>query len=555
MRKILIPCSINVAELVDALKASPTRAANLKQKIYYFLALIIDTNDNYRLNDDNGGYHKLCSAELKKALGSKDFYVIRDLLMNPADPIIEVDNSWHNPNGGKSSGYCQGYRITSKYNTGEVVFKTIPNKLSKVISKYADKDTSVTDAAPDYTFLLDQFESNALSFDPKVYDFISNFSQQLLIRIQNNNPYQIKLLHNLIGRWIYYISQTEDNKLWCKVSPKNHRLNSSITNLPRILRPFLLFNGESLTCVDVTSSQPYILSSVMQAKFYNESTVGFNLKTIYPELYRELIENGSIDTSNTGVKYYSSNTGYTSSFISNLSNSSSFMWCNFFTAPDVDSITNYTQAPFYLDFYTDLLNRYYTYNNIPKRLAQKDDREKLKGTMMYVLFDENKGHRNNNLQIQMFQTVYPGVEKWLNQIHSLIGKKRFSYLLQRAESYLLLNVICREFNEQYPAAPLLTIHDGLFTTKDYVRNLNGLVLRRLREITGIIAGCKTKASQIDPNPQIQDVENEWAKIEPINTVEKYLKNINGVFTSNITRGSQFLENFGRDFLKGIDDQI
>jgi hypothetical protein len=555
MRKILIPCSINVAELVDALKASPTRAANLKQKIYYFLALIIDTNDNYRLNDDNGGYHKLCSAELKKALGSKDFYVIRDLLMNPADPIIEVDNSWHNPNGGKSSGYCQGYRITSKYNTGEVVFKTIPNKLSKVISKYADKDTSVTDAAPDYTFLLDQFESNALSFDPKVYDFISNFSQQLLIRIQNNNPYQIKLLHNLIGRWIYYISQTEDNKLWCKVSPKNHRLNSSITNLPRILRPFLLFNGESLTCVDVTSSQPYILSSVMQAKFYNESTVGFNLKTIYPELYRELIENGSIDTSNTGVKYYSSNTGYTSSFISNLSNSSSFMWCNFFTAPDVDSITNYTQAPFYLDFYTDLLNRYYTYNNIPKRVAQKDDREKLKGTMMYVLFDENKGHRNNNLQIQMFQTVYPGVEKWLNQIHSLIGKKRFSYLLQRAESYLLLNVICREFNEQYPAAPLLTIHDGLFTTKDYVRNLNGLVLRRLREITGIIAGCKTKASQIDPSPQIQDVENEWAKIEPINTVEKYLKNINGVFTSNITRGSQFLENFGRDFLKGIDDQI
>ena len=422
-----------------------------------------------------------------------------------------------------------------------------------MIVKHADKDTSVTDAAPDYTFLLDQFESNALSFDPKVYDFISNFSQQLLIRIQNNNPYQIKLLHNLIGRWIYYISQTEDNKLWCKVSPKNHRLNSSITNLPKILRPFLLFNGESLTCVDVTSSQPYILSSVMQAKFYNESTVGFNLKTIYPELYRELIENGSIDTSNTGVKYYSSNTGYTSSFISNLSNSSSFMWCNFFTAPDIDSITNYTQAPFYLDFYTDLLNRYYTYNNIPKRVAQKDDREKLKGTMMYVLFDENKGHRNNNLQIQMFQTVYPGVEKWLNQIHSLIGKKRFSYLLQRAESYLLLNVICREFNEQHPTSPLITIHDGLFTTKDYVRNLNGFVLRRLREITGIIAGCKTKVSQIDPNPQIQDVENEWAKIEPINTEEKYLKNINGVFITNINSGSDFLENFGRNFLNGIDD--
>ena len=548
---VYILSAVNVAGLVDTLKVSPTRTTNLKHKIYYFLSLLSDTNDNYRLNSDNGGYHNLCSFELKKILGNKDFYIIRDLLLNPEDPIIELDNSWHNPNGANSSGYCQGYRITPNYNTGEVVFKTIPKKLSKVISKYADKDTSAADAAPDYKFLLEQFESNTLSFDPKVYKFISNFSQQLLVRIQNNNPYQIKLVHNLIGRWIYYIKQIENYKSWCKVSPKNHRLNSSITNLPRLLRPFLLFNGESLTCVDVTSSQPYLLSSIMQAKFYNESKVGYNLKTIYPELYRELIENGNVDTINTGIGYYSSNTGYTNSFISNLSNSSSFMWCNFFTAPDIDSITNYTQAPFYLDFYTDLLNRYYTSNNIPKRVTQKEDREKLKGTMMFVLFDENKGHRNNNLQIQMFQSVYPGVEKWLNQIHTLIGKKRFSYLLQRAESYLLLNVICKEFIEQHPTAPLITIHDGIFTTKEYVRNLNGYVLRRLHEITGIIAGCKIKASQIDPKPQIQDVENEWAKIEPINTDEKYLKNINGVFTSNITRGSEFLGNFSGNFLDGI----
>jgi hypothetical protein len=488
-------------------------------------------------------------------LGNKDFYIIRELLLNPNDPIIEVDNSWHNPNGANSSGYCQGYRITHKYNTGEVTFITIPNKLSKVITKYAAKEESPAVSAPDYTFLLNQFESNTLSFDPLVYDYIRNFGQQLFQKVRVNNEFQTMLIYNLIGRWLYYIEQISSGNPWRKVSNTNHRLNSSITNLPRLLRPFLLFNGEALTCLDVTSSQPYLLSSIMQAKFYNESRVGYNLKTIYPELYRELIDNGSIDTSNTCIGYYSSNTGYTNSFISNLSNSSSFMWCNFFTAPDIDSIANYTQAPFYLDFYTDLLNRYYRYNNVPKRVAQKEDREKLKGTMMFVLFDENKGHRNNNLQIQMFQSVYPGVEKWLNQIHTLIGKKRFSYLLQRAESYLLLNVICKEFIEQHPTAPLITIHDGIFTTIEYVRNLNGFVLRRLREITGIIAGCKIKASQIDSKPQIQDVENEWAKIEPINTDEKYLKNINGVFTSNITRGSEFLGNFGRDFLKGIDDQV
>jgi hypothetical protein len=106
---------VNVAGLVDTLKVSPTRATNLKYKIYYFLSLLTDTNDNYRLNNDNGGYHNLCSSELKKILGNKDFYIIRELLLNPDDPIIEVDRSWHNPNGNSSSGYCQGYRITPMY--------------------------------------------------------------------------------------------------------------------------------------------------------------------------------------------------------------------------------------------------------------------------------------------------------------------------------------------------------------------------------------------------------------------------------------------------------
>ena len=557
--KIRINPSIDVAGLVDALKASPTRAANLKYKIYYFLSLLTDTNDNYRLNDNNDGYHNLCSYELKKVLGSKDFYVIRDLLMNPADPIIEVDNSWHNPNGGNSSGYCQGYRITPKYNTGEVVFKAIPKKLSKVIAKYADKDTSDTDTAPDYTFLLDQFESNALSFDPKVFEFISNFGNQLLLKVEDSNQYQISRIHNLIGRWLYYVEQISSGNLWRQVSDRNHRLNSSVTNLPKLLRPFLLCNGAPMACVDVSSSQPYILSSVMNVKFFNDCTKGYNLSTIYPELYKILVDKNK-DTritysNNTDNLYYSSNTGYTNSFITNVSNSSSFMWCNFFSTSELECINRYRQSPFYLDFYSFILDRYYTYTNTPKSAAKTEDRENLKNTMMYVLFEDKMNHRNNNLQIQKFQTVFPGVDSWINRMHKMMGKQRFSYLLQRAESYLLLNVICREFNKLHPNAPLLTIHDGVFTTSEYVQKLNGYVLRRLLEITGVVAGCKTKSSQIDPNPHLIDIDNQWSKIEPINTEEKYLKKINGVFSSNIKRGSDFLENFGRNFLNAIDDQI
>lgn len=545
--KIRINSSINAAELVDALKVSTTRAENLKHKIYYLLSLLTDTNENYHLNSDNGGYHNLCSFEIKKILGNKDFYIIRTLLLNPFDPIIEIDRSWYNPNGNSRSGYCQGYRIAPKYNTGEVIFKTIPKKLEKVILKRGIFEDANA-AAPNYHFLLTQFECNTISFDPLVYEYLYHFGKMLLQSIQDNNPYHKNLVHNLIGRWLYYVKQISEGKSWQNVSIKNHRLNSSVTNLPKLLRPFLLCNGEPLTCVDVSSSQPYLLSSVMQSRFYSVCNEGYNLNTIYPELYKELVDTSISYSSNIDIKYYTSHTGYTTNTSSNnTNNSSSFMWCNLFTTSELDSINRYTLSPFYLDFYKNVLDRYYVYTNTPRSI-QTDDRDKLKGTMMFVLFDDNQNHRNNNHHIQIFQTVYPGVDRWINQVHKLIGKQRFSYLLQRAESYLLLNVICREFNEQNPTAPLITIHDGVFTTSKHVQKLKGLVLKRLNELTGVLAGCKVKSSQIDPKPQIQDVKNEWAKIEPINTEEKYQKNINGVFKSNIARGSKFLTNFSTIFI-------
>jgi hypothetical protein len=542
---IYICKGINAAELIDALEVSATRAKNLKYKIYYFLSLITDTNDSYRLNEKNGGFHNLCSSEIKKTLGNKDFYLIRKLLLNPNDPIIEVDKSWHNPKDKKSSGFCQGYRITPKYNTGDIVFKSLPKKLSKLIEKSGANPKSL-DSVPDYKFLLVQFERNELTFDSTVYEYLNSFGLKLLHKVQNHNVYQIRLIHNLIGRWLYYIQQIESGEVWRKVSERNHRLNSSITNLPKVIRPFLLCNGLPLQCVDISSSQPYILSSVMQSRFYQEVKEGYNLKSIYSELYKELVDNGNIVDSmgtsitysgNVGIQYYTSHTGYTTNSYSNISNSSSFMWCDFFTISELASINRYTQSPFYLDFYSHVLDRYYSYTKTP---IMSNDREKLKNTMMYVLFDDKRNHRNNNNQIQIFKSVFPGVEKWINQIHKLIGKQRFSYLLQRSESYLLLGVICREFNSLYPDAPLFTIHDGVFTTEKYIRKLNGFILKRLNELTGVLAGCKIKSSLIDPNPQLKDIENEWGKIKAIDTKEKYNKNCNGVFTLNIKRGFDFL---------------
>ncbi|MBM3202723.1 hypothetical protein FJZ55_02275, partial [Candidatus Woesearchaeota archaeon] len=467
---VFVNTQVPVTRLVDAQNASPTRATNLKNKIYYFLSLLTDTNDNYRLNLKSNGFRNLCSHNLKKILGNKDFYLIRKLLLNPDNPIIEVDQSWRNAKYAGGNGFCQGYRLRHEYNTGEVVYKTLPHKLSRLIEKYDSGDEKPL--PHDYGFLLDQFDEHAITIDPLGYDFVRRMGTSLLNRVENNNPYQTNLIHNLIGRWLYYLNQIDKGKIWRKVSAKNHRLNSSITNLPKLLRPFLLCNGEPLFCVDVSSSQPYILSSIMKKEFWVNTNDGYNLKTIYPELYSELVDNGMVDDSvsystNNIYEYYSNHTGYTTTYYSSSQiDSSSFMWCNFFDPIEMESLYRYTKSPFYLDFYSHLLNQYYTFIPSSDNKGVKD-REKLKGSMMYVLFDNNRHHRTNNEQIQVFKTVYPGVERWIGLLHDKIGTSCFSYLLQRAESYLLLHIICREFHLRYPMAPLITIHDGILTTRNY----------------------------------------------------------------------------------------
>jgi len=205
------------------------------------------------------------------------------------------------------------------------------------------------------------------------------------------------------------------------------------------------------------------------------------------------------------------------------------------------SITRYQRSPFQSDYYTHVVKMYFKKTNQPTQENILERRQQFKKSNMYVLFEDNYNHRNHNPNIQMFHKVFPGVNKWIENAHRVIGKSRFAYLLQRTESYLLLNVICREFNQQFPSAPIFTIHDGLYTFNQYIPDLNSLILRRCKEITGINVGVKTKFDQIDLKPRIDDVDKVWDEIRDITTEKTYNKVRGSVFTSNLERGSNFLK--------------
>ena len=216
------------------------------------------------------------------------------------------------------------------------------------------------------------------------------------------------------------------------------------------------------------------------------------------------------------------------------------MWRAFFNKNEVESINKYQQSPFDQDFYkhlittsqtlTSRLENYYTSHTFSIDDNINKQRQKLKKDMMLILFDDNPNHRNNAENIIMFKRVFPGVEKWIRQAHDIIDKSRFSYLLQRCESYLLLNVVCREFHEQFPHAPIITIHDAICTHAEYLPDLKQLLLGRFNDITGIRVGVKTKSEKSNPEPKPEDINEEWDEIRPIKTFEKYQEAHGGVFS-------------------------
>ena len=590
--KVMVPKSVNVKQLVQGLNLSPTRSENLKNKIYYFLSRVVSTNDSFKLNEKNDGYINISSVIMRKVMGRKDYYLILELLSDSEDPIIETNNSWLSSHKNNSKGYCKGYRITQKFSTGEVEFKTLPGKFRKRIIKHMPDEAESILMGEKYQFLLNQFKSHTFSFDPQVYDYIWLFGHKLLLMVQDHNEYQTRMVYNLIGRWLYFVEKIENNDLWYNVSASNHRLNSSITGLKRTLRPFLLCDGKPLGMIDISASQPYFLSSVMGTGFLTDTDEGFNLRSIYPAVWEEIVSKGwicdNINNTYSGDNYtgdtftynstdapascndllnncidYSGSTinfnNYTSasansnSFTgsSNSSSSSgstipsSFIWGQFLNDKEVESIVNYYQSPFDNDFYKHMFSTYQSMTGSYENFCP-EQRQMIKDNMMFILFENNWNHRNKNENIRMFRMVFPGVDKWIEWILKTIGKSKFSLLLQRAESYLVLDVVCREFIQRYPSVPVFTIHDAVMTYEEYLPDLQKILLGRFQEITGVRVGIKNKSEKPNPEPKQKDIDKAWLKICRINTEEKFRKKFNGVFVSNIEKGSAFLKNHPSD---------
>ncbi len=509
--KVFVPVLVDVKGLVARLNVSPTKSKNLKNRIYYLLSKIMVHNDNMDFYAENNYYRNICSQSMKDIIGNKDYNLIMKLLRDRRDPIIEDDNSYSNF---EDNIYCKGYRLVDKYNSGIGVYKQLDPKFSKKILKYLPENPEKLMLEHRYSFILQQYELQQLELHPTIMDYIENFGNLLLK--DAINEYQRVAIFNQIGRWISYTDKFRSQELNPMISASNHRLNSGFTNLPKLLRPFVLCNGQSLISIDISASQPYILSKLMMNDFFFEDKEGFNLCTINNELYNIINE----------------------VYVDNVKGGIPFMWGKFFDQNELADFERYSNISFESDFYTQTILS--SYSGITET-ELIDKRMKFKNSIMYLLFDDDRNRRSTFPNMQYLKTAYPGVNKWIEVAHNSVGKKTFALLLQRAESYLLLNKVCREFHQFYPEAPFFTIHDSVFTTENYEIPLMYSFQNNCKEVIGISPGLKADKPIISSKVADIDIKLVWNKLQNITTEELFEKNKRRFLSNNIAKGEFFLK--------------
>jgi phenylalanyl-tRNA synthetase alpha subunit len=128
---------------------------------------------------------------------------------------------------------------------------------------------------------MDQFQITIDAAAARTY--LKELKKRVLSKVVKENKTQVKKYFKKVHKVIENIEKGEFNY---SVSMSNHRVNSVFTSMKRELRYFLRTNGESMIEVDISTSHPFTLATILTEKFFTETKGGYNLYSIFPQYYK-----------------------------------------------------------------------------------------------------------------------------------------------------------------------------------------------------------------------------------------------------------------------------
>jgi hypothetical protein len=245
----------------------------------------------------------------------------------------------------------------------------------------------------------------------------------------NTKKYSAKLaVQKLVNRDFYY-----------KIDENVGRFHSNLTNIKKELRNYITYDGQPLVNIDIKNSQPLLSTLLLDPSFYVPKKPRYiNIYNI-PSSFNLLINNKH---------------SYTDTII---------MLVKALQSVDIKQVSVYNSMAQSGDFYQQLSKVMY-----PKRAFDKGEMKKLTYT---VFFSNNRAIQGMNyLPKRQFKRKFPDVYK----VFSALKRKNhraLSHILQRIESEIMIQNVCKRISLEHPILPIFTIHDSIITTdgnQDYV---------------------------------------------------------------------------------------
>ncbi|WP_026896766.1 hypothetical protein [Daejeonella oryzae] len=494
-----IPLAYDFDELLfEKRKVSETVKKTLKAASYYILHTIIHRSDNRQVKDDfeSNGYYRLSSSILNSVCG-KRYSEALDFLRD--NGIIEVDESY------SKGRYSKGYRLSGPY-SGETKVREMPegpikDRVLKVRTEMVERNNLELRKIPHIT---KWFDPGMLKINvDAIHDYIEFYRKDLLKYADSQKPEHRDIIKNkTILRYnnsLQAIKRIEEGDFKLSRTGKDRRLHSSITNLKKELRGFLTYDNKPLVGIDIKSSQPYLFTRLLMKESYEESESGLDIHSLYHELHTSIQEGNIKFKINDILMCVDKQKG----------------------ADNQQVELSFLKVVWTDDFYNDLI------------LAEKKvfcttdlifkDRSTVKKLIMIILYSKDPQKKYYPAVIR-FKQLFPleaQLMEIFNEVSTRDDENYLPILLQRLESRIILDIVCKEINNRLPDAPLIPIHDSILTTPEHVEQVKEIMESVILRLTGIPVGLKVDdfsvQKSLDELPQT--VEEDYNELNTNLNVE------------------------------------
>jgi hypothetical protein len=454
-----IPENLDIDALIEKDQTGFYGQGLKREMLLFICSELLESRAQYRkeMLEKNRQYAPLCTCYLKEVV----YNYAEHLSFLLDQGVLITDNSF--TYGSK----CKGYRFANRYSGQKLKqIEVFSNLLKRAIQRTTiRREKEYKKNIWGYSYLIKWWQTGKLEIDEqgafewieidrlaKLKDLAEQgnvVDEQKKINDINDTAEDFKQIVKSINKGI---SKPE-------FSGRSHRFYNRISNLKKGLRQFLTYDGQYLVDADIKNSQPFLSLVLLKISFWMPKKKvekgQICLEELDKEMYEELKKGGVLQQiiilleSLEKVDY------------------------------EDNSIKKFSELVVSGEFYEYIQEQFHKVH-----AGRFETRDQTKIEVLRILYMNPKKDRISFYKpCQTFREHFPEVYK----LFSLIKSIDYTYLpiiLQRLESFLVLDVICKEINRLYPHIPFFTIHDNIITTKGNEALVKAIMQEQIAKWTG-----------------------------------------------------------------------